>query len=231
MMKTLLMAGASALVLSSVCGAASAATILVGATFEKEGNGQNWEPTFPDSILIDDANDCSGYFGKANDDPEVWCDVGAGLDEAVSPWVAKLDGEDSNEDTTNEFFSSIDGDEFSFEFDGGDGSWLYNPGAGDPAIRYWVAKAGDFFNLFWTVDAESENCKEGLFSSNYTLACLEEALSVTAGSFTSPKDSLSHITFYDTGETPPPPIPLPAAGWLLLAGVGGLAAMRRKKTA
>jgi hypothetical protein len=27
------------------------------------------------------------------------------------------------------------------------------------------------------------------------------------------------------------PIPLPAAGWLLLAGVGGLVAMRRKKAA
>lgn len=35
------------------------------------------------------------------------------------------------------------------------------------------------------------------------------------------------------GATPPPPtpgaVPLPAAGWLLFAGLGGLAAMRRRK--
>ena len=29
----------------------------------------------------------------------------------------------------------------------------------------------------------------------------------------------------------PSPIPLPAAGWLLLLGVGGLAALKRRKTA
>jgi hypothetical protein len=32
-------------------------------------------------------------------------------------------------------------------------------------------------------------------------------------------------------DTPPPVIPLPAAGWLLIAGLGGLAALRRKKAA
>ena len=35
------------------------------------------------------------------------------------------------------------------------------------------------------------------------------------------------------GAAPPPPIPgavpLPAAGWLLFAGLGGLAALRRRK--
>ena len=37
---------------------------------------------------------------------------------------------------------------------------------------------------------------------------------------------LSHKTTIGGDLTP---IPLPAAGWLLMAGVGGLAAMRRRK--
>jgi hypothetical protein len=40
-------------------------------------------------------------------------------------------------------------------------------------------------------------------------------------------DDISHVSFYSTGDTPV--IPLPAAGWLLLAGIGGLATMRRRK--
>jgi hypothetical protein len=34
--------------------------------------------------------------------------------------------------------------------------------------------------------------------------------------------------------TPPPPpnvVPLPAAGWMLLAGLGGIAAMKRRRKA
>ena len=33
----------------------------------------------------------------------------------------------------------------------------------------------------------------------------------------------------DRGQVTPDPVPLPAAGWMLLAGIGGLAAARRKK--
>ena len=38
---------------------------------------------------------------------------------------------------------------------------------------------------------------------------------------------ISHISLYGSGEMSP--IPLPAAGWMLLAGLGGLAAARRRK--
>lgn len=39
-------------------------------------------------------------------------------------------------------------------------------------------------------------------------------------------NAISHVSFYDTGLGV---IPLPAAGWMLLAGIGGMAALRRRK--
>lgn len=41
---------------------------------------------------------------------------------------------------------------------------------------------------------------------------------------------LSHISLYGT-PAELPPVPLPAAGWMLIAGIGGLAALRRRKRA
>jgi hypothetical protein len=50
-----------------------------------------------------------------------------------------------------------------------------------------------------------------------------------------PGPGLSHLTLYQTGGSNPTPrtvIPLPAAAWLMIAGIGGLAVVgRRRKTA
>ena len=62
------------------------------------------------------------------------------------------------------------------------------------------------------------------WSEHSTAAPMRQIFTSTLGN-----RGLSHISFYDTGTTAP--IPLPAAGWLMVAGLGGLAALRRRKTA
>lgn len=42
---------------------------------------------------------------------------------------------------------------------------------------------------------------------------------------------ISHISVYGVPGETPAPVPLPAAGWLMIAGLGGLAALRRRKRA
>lgn len=42
---------------------------------------------------------------------------------------------------------------------------------------------------------------------------------------------ISHISVYGVPGDTPSPVPLPAAGWLMIAGLGGLAALRRRKRA
>jgi hypothetical protein len=42
---------------------------------------------------------------------------------------------------------------------------------------------------------------------------------------------VSHISVYYRLDAPPAPIPLPAAGWLLLGGLGAMAGLRRRRKA
>lgn len=94
-------------------------------------------------------------------------------------------------------------------------------------------------DLFTVADASRENNGNSPFTFSGQYIALKVG-QMTAYLFNSagveqtvtysgnPAGGLSHKT--NIGELPPTPtIPLPAAGWLLIAGLGGLVAMRKRK--
>lgn len=189
-------------------------------------------------------NDCAGYFGGTGDGGFDACTVFVNHNGDVielSPVIAKYDGGSgglSLDETNGTDFPSISGGEFSFSnltSDDDDynitGEWDYTRDieGGDPGVRYWVAKAGSGFELFFNVEstlaASGGVCDEAT-ADIYTYACLNEAEIVTSGDWTTPDNkNLSHITFYDTAE-----VPLPAAAWLFGSALLGLVGLSRKKS-
>ncbi len=188
-----------------------------------------------------DGNDCKGYFavgpGNGFDSCTIFANEG-GQNILLSPVIAQYNESLNVSEVNNTVYPSIDGTEFSFSnttSSGTDtnltGDWSYNRGLLDPGVRFWVAK-NQSFTLFWEVD-DSAVASGGVcdVTDLYTVACLSAALVVDSGSWTTPGgQSLSHITFYDSVDpTVVPDIPLPAAGWMLIAGLGGMGALRRRK--
>ncbi|PJA60419.1 MAG: hypothetical protein CO163_03875 [Rhodobacterales bacterium CG_4_9_14_3_um_filter_71_31] len=124
-----------------------------------------------------------------------------------SDLIAKINPDGS----VSEFglFPSIDGSEFTLTFsgDGKTGTWTYAPGVGDPGITGWTAKGGPRFTVY-------------LGSGVPGFDGLSGSWDIQSG--------LSHITFFDSASTV---VPLPAAAWLLLSGVAGLAMAGRRRNA
>lgn len=171
-------------------------------------------------------NDCTGVFGGGN----TTCDVGFALRPSaeVSPIVFKAEFEDGVAGDTEVFgFASIDGSEFSVSANPLlSGTWTYTPGPGDPGIRFWVAKGGnEGFKLHWMVDSDTVGATCN--GDAYNLACLNLALSVTSGNWSTLGQNLSHLSWYDGGARQ---VPEPVA--LVLFGTGlvgvGIAARRRR---
>ncbi len=175
-------------------------------------------------------NDCAGYFGDNFGSCAIFIDVNGDAIQ-LSPVIAKYevdnDGVVVSVETNGLVFPSVDGDEFALNTV--TESWDYNPGVDDPGVRYWAAKGGNGFNLFWEVD-ELQLLAGGACddSANYfTIACLNEALVVDMGGFSPPAGTgLSHLTFYDSDS--PIVIPLPASAWLMGAGLMGLVGIARR---
>jgi len=124
-----------------------------------------------------------------------------------SPVIAKYDALGTWDDVNSLWTGLFDEDDFDITIDGTEVVWSYSGPIGISAV---TVKNGAFFD-YYDLDGDLFNDKTWLFD---TL------------NGESQKD-ISHITFWDTDG--PSEIPLPAAGWLLMAGVGGLATMRRRK--
>jgi hypothetical protein len=185
-------------------------------------------------------NDCKGFFNPSGGGFDA-CTIfinNEGENIELSPVIAKYAYDDgarmpSEDDLNGSLYPSIDGSEFSITNTSGSGlyetaDWSYTPGAGDPGVRYWAAKADDGFNLFWEVDAALTGAGGVCDAAGdvYNLDCLNAAQVLTSGSFSTPGNAaLSHITFYDTEI-----IPIPAAAWLFGSALGLLGWMRRRLT-
>jgi hypothetical protein len=151
-------------------------------------------------------NDCGNPNCIANEDGTF--STRSGLDG--SPFVIKFHANGTVDEINSALFPTIDGSEFDFtpDLSGAllSGSWLYAPNdASDPEIKFWTAKGGPNYNLFF------EDGGDGV------------ADPVTSGDWSVPSGSLSHLSFYDTGG----PLLLPEPLSMFLFGVAGLASAWR----
>jgi len=172
------------------------------------------------STSIKANNDCNAYF----DDP---AQKGRGFEQCnifsyndfgeyvkISPVIAKF-GSKGSFQSSNLYGDDIDRLDWRFLNDEGEsrenvgqdstGTWRYDDGQGAlsyPGIRFWSAKAGRGFNLFWQVDSDNFGDGKACTSSSLmSLACLSAAESVLEGTWSTPKNKkLSHMVFYNSKD-------------------------------
>ena len=155
-----------------------------------------------DFIETFEGNDCAGVFGI----PFASCTIPERIDPNETPIIIKFDFDPQTPETieiNSSLFPTIDGSEFDFSGTDSTGTWTYTPGAGDPLINYFVAKGGNFFNLFSNLgDPNSDDWFTPTNPANGQLF------------------GLSHLSFYDEGGGGQVPEPTT----LLLLGAGLFAA-------
>jgi hypothetical protein len=167
------------------------------------------------SVLItEDKTDCSGlnaYFNTLGNSFDK-CSISvlkddntlAQLSDVIIKFGISNSGSFSVDETGTQYAAEINGSDFTtLSFDDStntSGQWIYNNGEYTyPDIRFWTAKAGDDFVLFWQVNSSEipSNCLTGTNASNLSFTCMNLAQSVTEGTWSTPNtQTLSHITFF-----------------------------------
>lgn len=217
------------------------------------------------SALITGDNDCRNnkYFYDDYSDQNGFsaCRIFAddnGTKNYLSDVISKYDTGSSLVDSTFTSSGKYSGAEYSsivnkdnWEFTdtvagNSTGTWTYNNGIHTyPDIRFWVAKSGNGFRLFWLIEDNMNNVciagNESQSTDNLNLACMTSAISVTTGQWITPagnngnNKSLSHITFFGglcTGPECGAPVttPVPEPTTLVIFGLGllGLAARHKQ---
>ena len=162
-----------------------------------------------------EGSDCAGVFATGNGFDTCKVD---GAEEG-SPIIIKFNG-DYSVNQIAYAFPTIDGSEWSFTGASGgtSGTFTYNPDADDPAVRYWVVKAGNQFSLsYYTNDVL------GSFDAAVQIP-VGEAIEWTTGV----RQGLSHFSFYDTGSGSS--VPAPGTFAILLVSLGMLGFTLRSRT-
>ncbi len=139
-----------------------------------------------------------------------------------SDWIVKYDfGDDGAISDTflNPTYAGFNGLTIT-ETEEGEGSWSYDP---EPVDGHLIGIIGAYFKggTSWTLYTFDEAFYGGAMVFDWIVG--DEGPSGGGG--------LSNAVFFNTKKEVNGVIPLPAAGWLLLTGMGGLALLRRRKTA
>jgi hypothetical protein len=172
------------------------------------------------SATINAKNDCNHYF----DDPN---QKGRGFEQCnifsynehgdyikISPVIAKFETGASFQ-ASNLYQSEVEQSDWVFNNGSADiwnddlsnsnfGRWRYDDGNGidsQPGIRFWSAKAGKQFTLFWKVEQHDVDNACTPPSSLLSLNCLNAAKPVLEGTYTTPQSkNLSHLVFYNSRD-------------------------------